>query len=87
MPLAVNFKMAVRVARRRHSVAFLDADGTDDFAFRRNNVVFAGLGGNLARSQLIHYRVFPPRYYFVEFSGNYTSEVKPVSRRSLRVAE
>ena len=46
--------MAVRIARRRHSVAFFDADRADDLAFFGDNVVLAGLGRDFARCQLIH---------------------------------
>lgn len=59
------------MARGRHSVAFLNAYGADNFAAGRNYVVFAGLGRDLARCQLLHGSFFLLTTYFVEIPRNY----------------
>ena len=63
--------MTARVTRRGHSVALLDADGAEDLALFRNDIVLAGLGSDLARCQFFHC-VIPPPFYYVEFWRKYS---------------
>ena len=54
--------MAAAVLRRGHSVAFLDANRADDSTVRRYDIVFAGLGRDLARCQLVGFHLDPSSY-------------------------
>ena len=59
--------MAAAVLRRGHSVALFDADRADNATFGRYYVVFAGLGRDLARCQLIGFHLDPSSYLACAF--------------------
>lgn len=56
--MSVDFEMAAAVLRGRHSVALFNAYSADSPAVRADYFVLSGLGGDLARRQLVH--VIPP---------------------------